>query len=781
MEKVLCTFHRKVDASGYISRYRALSEIPEKAVWKETIFTALGNDLPQKKNRTIKLYGEWKENVYKGKTSLQLDVQQYELLLPTNLTDIREILVKEVPGIGNIQADILLETLGSELFQTVKTAKSGQECGISDKNFVMLSAFIKREEQEERIFQLVADFKLSKGQAKRTVKIFGDDLMETLQENVYLLYQADVDLKLIDQINDTLEYKIEPTDRIRIIAAIATVLRKESYQNGHVYLLEDDLIDATKKILGYKIEEAYIVFALDACKSCDINYITWKDDKYYLTKLYDAEQIIVNQVIKRIHKKILDDPQVHELEERITENGKKEGFIPDTKQIEAVLMSQQQQLMILTGGPGTGKTWTLKLMIQEFERQNKSILMLAPTGNAAKRMKESTGFLNGGTIHHHLGYFIDDEFVARKKLSEDVIIVDENSMIDVLLFRDFISAVKPNATIILVGDKDQLEPIGPGKVFTDLIESNVIPTIVLDHIFRQGTHSMIASNARLINQGNPKAVWNQEDFVLVRIEGKNIDEQVKDMLIKVYCEQVKEHGVENIRILSPHKNEYNRGKRLQATSTDHINPMLDQATNPYHKGNSEIKSRKRLFHKNSFVIETSNQTKSKDAIVNGQVGFIKKIDAKKKEITVTYDDKDVVYKKNEIKTLDFANSITIHKAQGNEYPVVIIPLLTSYFKMLTRKLLYTATTRARQKVIFVGSLSAFYMAVYDNFSKVRNTTLKDRLKEGVRNDKQNELERIKRNTENTDVKRSEEFDEGPGFFDEMDDDESGSTSDASKE
>ena len=126
---------------------------------------------------------------------------------------------------------------------------------------------------------------------------------------------------------------------------------------------------------------------MDACKSCDINYITWKDDKYYLTKLYDAEQIIVNQVIKRIHKKILDDPQVHELEERITENGKKEGFIPDTKQIEAVLMSQQQQLMILTGGPGTGKTWTLKLMIQEFERQNKSILMLAPTGNAAKRMK----------------------------------------------------------------------------------------------------------------------------------------------------------------------------------------------------------------------------------------------------------------------------------------------------------------------------------------------------------------------------------------------------------
>ena len=150
MEEVLCTFHRKVDASGYISRYQALSEIPEKAVWKDTIFTALGNDLPQKKNRSIKLYGEWKENVYKGKTSLQLDVQQYELLLPTDLTDIREILVKEVPGIGNIQADILLETLGSELFQTVKEAKSGQECGISDKNFVMLSAFIKREEQEER-------------------------------------------------------------------------------------------------------------------------------------------------------------------------------------------------------------------------------------------------------------------------------------------------------------------------------------------------------------------------------------------------------------------------------------------------------------------------------------------------------------------------------------------------------------------------------------------------------------------------------------------------------
>ena len=160
-----------------------------------------------------------------------------------------------------------------------------------------------------------------------------------------------------------------------------------------------------RKILGYKIEEAYIVFALDACKSCDVDYITWKDDKYYLTKLYEAEQVIVDQIIKRLHKKSLDETQEHELKERVMKNCEKEGFIPDAKQLEAVLMSQQQRLMILTGGPGTGKTWTLKLMIEEFKRQNKSILMLAPTGNAAKRMKESTGFSNGGTIHHHLGIF----------------------------------------------------------------------------------------------------------------------------------------------------------------------------------------------------------------------------------------------------------------------------------------------------------------------------------------------------------------------------------------
>lgn len=773
MEEILCTFHRKVESSGYICRYRAISDIPQKAVWKETIFTALGSDLPQKKNRNIKLYGEWKENVYKGKTSLQLHVLQYKSVLPTDEKEIKEILVKEVPGIGNIQAEELLKKLGSDLFETIKKADSWKACGISEQNFTMISSFVKRQEQEERLFQLVTDFKLSKRQAKKAIKIFGDDIMEVLQENIYMLYQADVDVKQIDQINASKDSKIESTNRIRMIAAIVTTLRVEASNNGHVYLTEDKLIHLTQKTLGYKVEKAHIVFALDACKSCDMSYITWKDDKYYLTNLYEAETIIVDQILNRLHEKKLNEQEKHELEDRIMKACESQGFVPDEQQLEAVLMSQQQQIMILTGGPGTGKTSTLKLIVQEFERQEKSILMLAPTGNAAKRMKETTGFSNGGTIHHHLGYFIDDDFVAKKKLLEDVIIVDENSMIDVVLFKQFISAVKEDATIILVGDKDQLEPIGPGKVFTDLIDSKVIPTVILEHIFRQGKHSMIASNARLINQGNPRVVWNQEDFELIRIEGDQIEKQVKDKLIEVYQQQVKEHGVENVRILTPHKNEYNRRNQLQETSTDHINPMLDQAINPYQKNDSVIKSRNRLFHKNSYVIETSNQTKNEEEIVNGQVGFITKIDVRKKELTVTFDEKDVIYKKSEIKSLDFANSITIHKAQGNEYPVVIIPLLKSYFKMLTRRLLYTSTTRARKKVIFIGSLSAFYMAVYDDFSKVRNTTLKDRLREGVKNDRRDEWNEFKRKT--TGNAKTKGTYEGPGFFDSMDDDESGSS------
>ena len=571
----------------------------------------------------------------------------------------------------------------------------------------------------------------------------------------------------------SMESKIESTNRIRMIAAIATTLRVEASNNGHVYLTEDKLIHLTQKTLGYKVEKAHIVFALDACKSCDMSYITWKDDKYYLTSLYEAETIIVNQILNRLHEKKLNEQEKHELEDRIMKACEEQGFVPDERQLEAVLMSQQQRIMIITGGPGTGKTSTLKLIVQEFERQEKSILMLAPTGNAAKRMKETTGFSNGGTIHYHLGYFIDDDFVAKKKLLEDVIIVDENSMIDVVLFKQFISAVKDDATIILVGDKDQLEPIGPGKVFTDLIDSEVIPTVILEHIFRQGKHSMIASNSRLINQGNPRVVWNQEDFELIRIEGDQIEKQVKDKLIEVYKQQVKLHGVENVRILTPHKNEYNKRKQLQETSTDHMNPLLDQAINPYQKTDAVIKSRNRLFHENSYVIETSNQTKNEEEIVNGQVGFIKKVDTRKKELTVSFDEKEVVYKKNEIKSLDFANSITIHKAQGNEYPVVIIPLLKSYFKMLTRRLLYTSTTRARKKVIFIGSLSAFYMAVYDDFSKVRNTTLKDRLREGVKIVKQNGRNEFKRAT--TGNAKTKGTYEGPGFFDSMDDDESGSS------
>ena len=381
--------------------------------------------------------------------------------------------------------------------------------------------------------------------------------------------------------------------------------------------------------------------------------------------------------------------------------------------------------VLLVGPPGTGKTLTIDIMIKCFLKRGKSVLLMAPTGCATKRMISATHYENGGTIHSKLGYFLDDEFVANRMVNEDVVIVDESSMIGCKLFRDIFTQVRPDATLIFVGDKDQLQSIEPGQVFTDMIDSKVIPTTILDHIFRQGQNSMIPINAKLINEGNPKMIWNERDFQLIRIEGndKMIEEEISKKIPQIYEMNYENREYSDVQLLSPLRKKFSRSGKVALTSTEYLNPVIRDLINPYATPDSKeyVETYGKRFYMGDKVLETSNS--NINGIVNGDIGKIIKIDPKDFTITIQFDEKTVKYKKENFATLTLAYGVSIHKSQGQEYPIVIIPLMKSYHRMLTRRLLYTAVTRAKEKVIFIGSLAAFFMAVNDDFSEARNTNL----------------------------------------------------------
>ena len=616
MQEVHCSFYKKIneldDGTYSIARYHAISEVPKLALWKQDIFTVLGRDLPRQKNREIIFYGEWKENIYKKRKSLQFHAERFKVLLPETKEAIQEVLADEVPGIGKKTAKAIVDAFGTDTFHVLKEPPKHET--IPRIKLMAVRNFIKAEERKERLCYLMGTYDLKKGQARKVLKAFGED--------------------------------------------------------------------ATEMLLNKMIRE-------------------------------------------RLGEKILSEDERAKMIEEINDLAREEKILLASQQQEAVIKSQIYNLSILTGGPGTGKTLTIDIMIKCFLKRGKSVLLMAPTGCATKRMISATHYENGGTIHSKLGYFLDDEFVANRMVNEDVVIVDESSMIGCKLFRDIFTQVRPDATLIFVGDKDQLQSIEPGQVFTDMIDSKVIPTTILDHIFRQGQNSMIPINAKLINEGNPKMIWNERDFQLIRIEGndKMIEEEISKKIPQIYEMNYENREYSDVQLLSPLRKKFSRSGKVALTSTEYLNPVIRDLINPYATPDSKeyVETYGKRFYMGDKVLETSNS--NINGIVNGDIGKIIKIDPKDFTITIQFDEKTVKYKKENFATLTLAYGVSIHKSQGQEYPIVIIPLMKSYHRMLTRRLLYTAVTRAKEKVIFIGSLAAFFMAVNDDFSEARNTNL----------------------------------------------------------
>jgi len=398
------------------------------------------------------------------------------------------------------------------------------------------------------------------------------------------------------------------------------------------------------------------------------------------------------------------------------------------KQREAVLKSLQSGVLVITGGPGTGKTTIIKAILALFKAAGCRVMLAAPTGRAAKRLAETTQE-DAKTIHRLLGYGNEAfngsrfQFNEDEPLVTDVLIVDEFSMVDLILFYNLLKAITPGTRLIIVGDVDQLPSVGPGSVLRDLIQSVTIPTVCLNVIFRQAQESLIIANAHRINQGEFPQLSKERDFFF-------LEESDPGRIVQLLPELVKERipkflgcdPVEDIQVLAP--------MRRTITGVENLNRCLQEALNPPAAGKTELEIRGAVILRlDDKVMQLKNDYQKQ--VFNGDIGRIRQIDQEERRAVVAFPEVEgehrVVYEAEELDQLVLAYVISVHKSQGNEYPVVIMPVTTQHFLMLQRNLLYTAVTRAKKMVVLIGTKKAVAIAVKNNKIDERNSLLRERL------------------------------------------------------
>lgn len=434
----------------------------------------------------------------------------------------------------------------------------------------------------------------------------------------------------------------------------------------------------------------------------------------YTKSAYEQEEGTANAIAELL----LQEPDKADIISLLKEAQEELGIQLAMRQEEAVIMAFRYRFSIITGGPGTGKTTVEKVILYIHQKiDDGTVLLMAPTGKASRRMAESTGYPEASTMHSALGIVSDDEdfWMDSDSLEASLLLADEFSMVDMKLGNTFFGRIDRDTRVVLVGDVKQLPSVGPGNVFRELIESGIIPLTVLDVVFRQDKNSRIVQNADLMQKNQTEFAYG-EDFVWLPVE---TELEAKNLIRKVYADEVKQNGVENVQILTPRR-------KGDGVSVNGMNEELHEMMNPARKGQLEMKAAGHTFRAGDKII----QNKNKDGISNGDSGFIKAVyldsdGVKKTEIA--FGSRIVEYDEEQMEMVEHAYIQTVHKSQGSEYPVVILPWLMVFRLMLKRNILYTAITRAKVKLIIIGQKRAIEKAVHNTKNERRLTRLGERL------------------------------------------------------
>lgn len=684
-------------------------------------FTAVGKYLPDTDSVEVDMQGKW----VKGKRGIQLEVENFEEILPQTEEGILSYLSSGmVKGIGPRTAELIVKRFGKRTFDVLDHYPDSllEIRGISQKKLDTILLSYQGGHAMRDLAAYLTPFKITLRKIRKIYESFGADALETVKKQPFSLCQiSGFGFLTVDEIAKA--NRCRPNDPMRIEGCIHYCFEQET-QNGHLYVNKQNFQKAVYEQLnqGYRKEavterEVYnVIYKMFLQKE-----LYYEEGALYLARFYGFECGAAKRLVSLLMEKDTGNSRV----ELLVEEAQKElGILLSEKQAEAVKKAFCHKVSIITGGPGTGKTTVQKVLLYINEKiSGGTILLTAPTGRASRRMAESTGFPESYTMHSVLGLTNDDESEGiEEMLDADFIIADEFTMSDMALSFQFFNHIKPGARLVLVGDVNQLPSVGPGNVFRELVQCGVIPVTVLDMVFRQKESSRIAMNAQRMLQNNAALDYGT-DFVF---REANSAAEASELIQKIYKDAVERLGIDNVQVLSPYR-------KKGDVSTNALNEVLWDLVNPETapEGRKETESGKREKSEAFRIGDRIIHNKNKNGISNGDIGYVTDIFTDKDGVVLTRlefsEHRNVEYNSDELDMVEHSYATTVHKSQGSEYRMVILPWLPMFYKMLRRNILYTAITRAKEQVVIVGSKKAIYMAIHNTDSDKRNTRLGERV------------------------------------------------------
>ena len=716
-------------------------------VVEETEITCVGIFQYLNEGETIKAKGVYKEHPSYGQ---QFSVSSYEIVIPQDSLAMERYLGSgAIRGIGAALAARIVRHFGDDTLRIIETEpeRLAEVKGISERKAREIAEQVEDKADMRKAMMFLQQYGISQTLGAKIYQQYKQDMYRILKENPYKMAEdiSGVGFKIADEIAARIGIHTDSDYRIRsgllYILLLATA-------EGHVYLPKKVLRARAEKLLGVQADymEKHIVdLAIDrkvVVKEIMDEFKGEKEQIVYASQYYQIE-LHTAQMLHELNLKDTVDEEV--IAEKIRRIQKAEKIELDQMQQQAIVEAVRNGLLVITGGPGTGKTTTINGIIRYFEMEGLDICLAAPTGRAAKRMTETTGY-EAKTIHRMLELTgapeeksgsVHFERNAQNPLEADVIIIDEMSMVDIFLMHALLSAVVAGTRLILVGDVNQLPSVGPGSVLKDIIASGEFPVVELVKIFRQASQSDIVVNAHKINQGVPVSLDNKSmDFFFLKRYDANVIISVVITLIQKKMPKFVDAEPYDIQVLTP--------MRKGLLGVERLNVILQQYLNPPSKGKKEKEHGRGLFREGDKVMQIKNNyqleweirglygipVEKGVGVFNGDTGIIKEINTFAETITVEFDERRFVeYSFKQLEELELAYAITIHKAQGREYPAVIIPLLAGPKMLMNRNLLYTAVTRARKCVTLVGDEKVFAEMENNKMEQSRYTALDLRIKE----------------------------------------------------
>ena len=684
--------------------------------------TIVGTVLSLTPGETLRVHGRWSHHPKFGE---QFRVDRYEPIVPATIIGIQKYLGSGmIKGIGPVFAKRLVETFGAETLQVIETAPArlAEVPGIGPKRQQRIATAWAEQREIREVMLFLQGHGVSPAYAVKIFKTYGQAAIATVRENPYRLARdiRGIGFKTADKI--ARELGVPADSPLRATAGILHTLQ-ELTDEGHVYVPEAELLRATEETL--EIPAALLPEALatlTADEAVVVEPIS-AGRAVYLAALHVSETQVAQRAADLLRAPRAVSPI--DMTYALAWVGQKTGLALTEEQRQAVCLALQEKLLVITGGPGTGKTTILQAVIRLLEEKKLRIHLASPTGRAAKRLAEVTGH-EATTLHRLLEWNPREggfQRNARNPLETDFVVVDEVSMLDILLTHHLLQAIPLAATLLLVGDADQLPSVGPGTVLRDLLGVAGIPAIRLNTIFRQAARSRIVSNAHLVNRGQlpdlsvPAADQAQDFFFLSEEDPARLQQLIVDLTHRRLPARYGLDPLADIQVLTPmHRGPIGAGQ---------LNAALQAALNPPRAGAAELLRGGRIFRVGDRVLQLRNNYDK--AVFNGDLGRIAAIDPTEQAVMVQVDDREVSYDFGDVDELTLAYAMTVHKSQGSEYPCVILVMHPTHYPMLQRNLLYTALTRAKRLLVVVGTQKALAIATRNDTIRRRFSRLAERL------------------------------------------------------